>query len=225
MTLAIILCLMVGALVAAPFSIGTDFGILKLLAGVALVDFLLPTTVLVACTVAVPIEKSIQNGFKRQARNKLASMPHLQIIAITGSYGKTSIKFAIAEILKQRFNVLATPGSFNTPMGICLVINRDLKPEHQILILEMGARYVGDIQELCDIARPDIGIVTNVGIAHLETFGSQQNIAMEKGVLVENVDAKGFVVLNGDDTLVREMQSRTKAKVVFAGLESPDSDL
>lgn len=214
------------ALLAATFSIEfTDRFFIRYAAGLALLDLIAPIAALLGLYVTKPVEWYIQNGFKKQARRKLKSMPHLKIIAITGSYGKTSVKFAIAEVLRQRFNVLATPGSFNTPMGICLVINRDLKPEHQVLVLEMGARYRGDIQELCNIAKPDIGIVTNVGIAHLETFGDRDTIALEKGTLIENVPADGLAILNGDDPRVRNMQSRTNAEVVFAGLESDDSEL
>ncbi|NND70307.1 MAG: UDP-N-acetylmuramoyl-tripeptide--D-alanyl-D-alanine ligase [Rhodothermales bacterium] len=204
---------------------GGDMVPALLLGVAATIEFVVPFAVLLGGILTLPIEKGIQSGYKRKARKKLDAMPHLQVIAITGSYGKTSVKFAIAEILKQRFNVLATPGSFNTPMGICLVINRDLKPEHQVLILEMGARYVGDIQELCDIATPNVGVVTNVGIAHLDTFGNQKTIAREKGTLVENVPAEGLVVLNVDDPLVREMKSRTTASVAFAGLDSAESEL
>ena len=93
----------------------------------------------------------------------------------------------LRDLLKERFSVCVTPGSFNTPMGICKVINNDLQAHHQILVLEMGARYAGNINELCDIAQPDISIVSNVGLAHLETFGSQEVIAKEKGTLVDRL--------------------------------------
>lgn len=222
---SIIAAVIPGALVLSYEPAINDIFVLRLTAALALIDLIAPIAVLLGLYAASPFERFIQNGFKKQARRKLQSMPHLKVIAITGSYGKTSVKFAVAEVLRQRFNVLATPGSFNTPMGICLVINRDLKPEHQILVLEMGARYRGDIQELCDIARPDIAIVTNVGIAHLETFGSRETIALEKGTIVENVSNGGFAVLNGDDERVRNMQSRTDQQVIFAGLDADDSAL
>ena len=221
--LSIIILGIVAAILFPYGSVLADKSVTRFALLLAAVDLLAPIAIPLGNVVVLPLERFIQNGFKRQARRKLASMPHLKIIAITGSYGKTSVKFAIAEILKQKFNVLATPGSFNTPMGICLVINRDLKPEHQVLVLEMGARYAGDIQELCDIAQPDIGVVTNVGIAHLETFGSRDVIAKEKGTIVENIKQHGYAVLNGDDDLVRNMSSRTNQEVVFAGLESTDS--
>ena len=170
-----------------------------------------------------PVEKYVQRGFIREAKAKLASMPALKIVAITGSYGKTSTKFMIRDLLKERYSVCATPGSFNTPMGICKVINDDLQSHHQILILEMGARYSGNIQELCDIAKPDVAVITNVGVAHLETFGSQEAIVQEKSVLVHNLGENGIAVLNADDENVRNMgEGRTDIVKILAGLTNGD---
>ncbi|MEX0747337.1 MAG: Mur ligase family protein, partial [Rhodothermales bacterium] len=133
--------------------------------GFFLADLMAPFWVMAAAYLTIPVEKSIQEGFKRRARRTLALRRDLQVIGITGSYGKTSTKFIIAEILRQRYSVLATPSSYNTPMGICLVVNNMLKPEHQVLILEMGIRHPGDMRELCGIARPDLAVVTSVGVA------------------------------------------------------------
>lgn len=171
----------------------------------SLIDIAIPFLIFPAAWIMKPVEISIQNGFKKQARKKIASMPHLKVVAITGSYGKTSTKFVIDAFLKERLSVCVTPGSFNTPMGICKVINNDLNANHQVLILEMGARYKGNIKELCDIATPDISVVTNVGIAHLETFGSQEAIALEKATLARQLKPGGTLILNGDDPIVREM--------------------
>lgn len=182
-----------------------------------------PFLIFVGSALTKPIERSIQNGYKRQARKKLASMPDLKVVAITGSYGKTSTKFMIKDLLKERYSVCFTPGSYNTPMGICKVINNDLQSHHQILILEMGARYAGNIQELCDIAKPDISVVTNVGLAHLETFGSQDVIAREKGTIVDNLDFGGVAVLNADDERVRKMgEGREGIERIMVGLEEGD---
>ncbi len=185
---------------------------------------LIPFNIFIANWFTKPIEKNIQEGFKKQARKKLASMPHLKIIAITGSYGKTSTKFMVRDLLKERFSVCSTPGSYNTPMGICKVINNDLQSHHQILILEMGARYAGNIQELCNIAQPDISIVTNVGVAHLETFGSQDVIAREKGTLVDNLPDGGIAVLNADDERVAKMgENRNDIKRMLVGLKNGET--
>ncbi len=155
-------------------------GWIAVLAGLWAADLGAPLWSLLGGYVTKPVENSVQEGFKRQARATLAARPDLQVLGITGSYGKTSVKFIIAELLKQKYNVLATPSSYNTPMGICLVINTKLKSEHQILLLEMGMRYPGDIEELCDIARPHKAVLTSIGMAHLETMGSIDAIAHEK---------------------------------------------
>ena len=189
--------------------------------GLALGYVFIPLFLLISGLLTAPIERQVQNGYKRQARKKLASLPQLKVIAITGSYGKTSVKFMLRDVLKERFSVCITPGSFNTPMGICKVINNDLKAHHQILILEMGARYAGNIGELCDIAQPDISIVSNVGLAHLETFGSQEVIAKEKGTLVNRLKKGGVAVLNGNDPIVSKMGTdRSDIHRIQVGLSS-----
>lgn len=186
--------------------------------GMVLVDMLIPSFVWIFGWILKPVELYIQNGFKKKARKKLASLPHLKVIAITGSYGKTSTKFVIDSFLKERMSVCTTPGSYNTPMGICKVINNQLEASHKALILEMGARYEGNIKELCDIATPDISLITNVGIAHLETFGSQETIAYEKATLAREMNEGGTLILNGDDRLVRKMSElRDDVKTVFVG--------
>lgn len=186
--------------------------------GLVFVDILVPVFVFLGGWLLKPVEWFIQNGFKKQARKKIASLPNLKIIAITGSYGKTSTKFVIEAFLKERISVLATPGSFNTPMGICKVINDDLEASHQVLILEMGARYEGNIGELCDIAQPDISVVTNVGVAHLETFGSKEAIAREKSTLIRRLKPGGTAILNGDDEFVRDMAKlRDDVEFTFTG--------
>lgn len=195
------------------------------LVGFFLADFGAPLWVLLAALVLRPVESSIQQGFKRQARGRLSDRRNLTIVGITGSYGKTSVKFIVAEMLKQRYNVLATPSSYNTPMGICLVVNEKLRAEHQVLVLEMGMRYRGDIRELCQLAQPDIAVVTAVGIAHLESMGSIENIAAEKGDIVECMKPSGTAVLNADDERVDAMQSRAKGSVRRVGIDRDDVDI
>ncbi len=200
-------------------------GFTSLLCGFLAADLLAPFLIGIAATVNRPFEKLIHQSFKKRAIAKLASMTNLKVVAITGSYGKTSTKFAIAAILGHRFNVLASPGSFNTPMGLCLVINNQLRSDHAVLVAEMGARYPGDIQELCDLVQPDIGIITNVGVAHLESMGSVDAIEKEKGTLVENVSADGTVILNMDDPRVARMATRTEATVVGVGTKTQGANV
>ncbi len=181
-------------------------------------NLVLPYLLILAAVLVYPVEMLIQHHFKRKARKKIASLPDLKVIAITGSYGKTSTKFLLDTVLKERFRVCTTPGSYNTPMGICKVINNDLQPGDQILILEMGARYTGNIDELCRIARPDIALVTNVGVAHLESFGSVEAIAHTKGALIRHLPPGGIALLNGDDVHVRSMAGRDDITVIHAGI-------
>jgi len=186
--------------------------------GFVLADMIIPFFLFVAAFLMKPIEKRIQNRFKKQARNKLAAIPALKVIAITGSYGKTSTKFILEAILKERYKVCVTPGSYNTPMGICKVINNDLYAGHQVLILEMGARYPGNIRELCEIATPDISIITNIGVSHLETFGSKEVLIREKSTLARELKRGGILILNGDDQHVAEMADlRKDVKIIKTG--------
>lgn len=201
-------------------------GFLAYLTGFLVADLGAPLVVLFSAWLMQPVEKSIQNGFKKQARSTLLSRTDLFTLGITGSYGKTSVKFIVAEILRQRFNVLATPGSYNTPMGICIVVNNKLKREHQVLVLEMGMRYRGDIKELCDIAQPDLALITDVGVAHLETMGSIENIAQEKGDILQYMKPGGDAVLNIDNPYVAAMASRVQGKVWRISIKDhPDADI
>jgi UDP-N-acetylmuramoyl-tripeptide--D-alanyl-D-alanine ligase len=183
---------------------------------------LIPLWIVFAAWLIHPLEKNIQQRFIRQAKDKLKRLSHIKVIAITGSYGKTSTKFAIKDILKQRYHVCFTPGSYNTPMGITKVINEDLEATHELLILEMGARYRGNIDELCDIAQPDISVVTNIGVAHLETFGSRENIRDTKAALVRRLKPEGLAILNADDAMVLSMQQREDIRYVTAGIHAGD---
>jgi UDP-N-acetylmuramoyl-tripeptide--D-alanyl-D-alanine ligase len=192
---------------------GTADGVLWYLLGFLVADLGAPLWVGMAALLMQPVESAIQEGFKKDARATLRERSDLTVIGITGSYGKTSTKFILAELLQQRYSVYATPSSYNTPMGMCLAINEKLKPEHQVLVLEYGIRYRGDIEELCDIARPDISVITTVGLAHLETMGSIENIATEKGDLVEYMKPDGTTVLNVDNDHVRRMESRAPGPV------------
>ena len=210
---------------AAGTALSGPTALLLYLGGLGLADFVAPATVHVGGTIMVPVEHRIQQGFKSAARARLAARPDLLIVAITGSYGKTSTKGAVAAVLGHRWSVLASPGSYNTPMGLCKVINDMLTEHHRVLVLEMGARYPGDIQELCDLAQPGVGIVTNVGLAHLETMGSIDGIAQEKRTLIENVPPDGVAILNADDQAVLAMRSHTRAGNILTVGMSENADI
>lgn len=145
-----------------------------------------------------PVEASINARFRNEAIDILRSMPDLKIIGITGSYGKTSTKHYLQRILSERYDVLITPGSYNTPMGVIRTIREMMKPYNQVFICEMGAKQTGDIKEICDIVHPQIGIVTAVGPMHLESFKSTENVRNTKFELIDSLPPDGFAVINND---------------------------
>jgi UDP-N-acetylmuramoyl-tripeptide--D-alanyl-D-alanine ligase len=148
-----------------------------------------------------------------------------QVIALTGSAGKTSTKDLLAQVLAHHGDTVATPGSFNTEIGLPLTVMRAAEST-RYLVLEMGARHLGDIAYLASLTPPQIGVVLNVGSAHVGEFGSREAIATAKGELVESLppaDQGGVAVLNADDELVAAMATRTTAAVVTYGTgESAD---
>jgi UDP-N-acetylmuramoyl-tripeptide--D-alanyl-D-alanine ligase len=202
---------------------GALSGFFWYLLGLYAADLGAPLWVTLGAATTYPVEQAIQQGFKRQARQRLRERDDLTVIGITGSYGKTSTKFIVAELLRQKYNVCATPSSYNTPMGTCLVVNEKLRPEHQVLVLEMGIRYPGDIEELCRIAPPDLSIVTTVGIAHLETMGSVEAIAEEKGSILQHMQPGGPAVLNLDDERVAAMEARATGDVWTVSAEGNEA--
>ncbi|MEU0137715.1 UDP-N-acetylmuramoyl-tripeptide--D-alanyl-D-alanine ligase [Streptomyces sp. NPDC006296] len=145
------------------------------------------------------------------------------VVALTGSAGKTSTKDLIAQILEHRAPTVWTPGSLNNEIGLPLTALR-ATAETRHLVLEMGARGIGHIEYLAGLTPPRIGLVLNVGSAHIGEFGSREAIARAKGELVEVLPADGAAILNADDPLVRAMASRTKARVLLFG-EAPDADV
>lgn len=161
-----------------------------------------------------PIEKIIQEKFVIKAKKKLKEMKNLKIIGITGSYGKTSTKYIVSTILNQKYNILKTPASFNTKMGIVRTINENLKPTDQIFVCEMGADEVGEIKELCKLVHPSIGMITSIGPQHLETFGSLENIKKTKFELVDSLPKDGMAILNYNDENIKSVNF-DKNKVTY----------
>jgi len=143
----------------------------------------------------------------------------LTVVAVTGSQGKTTAKDMLARVLADDAATIATAGSFNNELGLPLTVLRTTG-ETRYLVLEMGARGVGHLAELCAIAPPDVSLVLNVGKAHIGEFGSQAQIAVAKGELVEALSSDGRAVLNSDDPLVAAMAERTTAHVWTFGRSS-----
>jgi UDP-N-acetylmuramoyl-tripeptide--D-alanyl-D-alanine ligase len=148
----------------------------------------------------------------------------LPAIGITGSVGKTSTKELIAALLSQKFSVLKNPGNRNNEIGLPLTL-LELEAHHQVAVLEMGFYVIGEIQTLCDIAQPHVGVITNIGTVHAERAGSQEMIAKGKAELVTSLPSKpdGVAILNWDDAWVRWMADKTQAQVLSYGItESSD---
>jgi UDP-N-acetylmuramoyl-tripeptide--D-alanyl-D-alanine ligase len=133
-----------------------------------------------------------------KASRKIAQMQGLRVIGITGSYGKSSAKEFLAAILETKFKVLKTPGNINTDIGVAGVVMKDLKPEHEVFIVEAGAYKIGEIKKIVDLVKPRIGIVTAVKDAHLGLFGSPENIRKAKFELIEGLPEFGTAVFNVD---------------------------
>ena len=170
---------------------------------------------IVANIINHPIEKAISDYYINDAKRILRRDDNLTIIGVTGSYGKTSMKFFLKELLQTKYNVLVTPGNFNTPLGVTITVRNHLKPTHEIFICEMGARRVGEIKELCDLVHPKYGVITSVGPQHLETFFSIDNIKKTKFELADAIPAEGMVFLNGDNEYIWEQAEKYPKKTFY----------
>ena len=147
----------------------------------------------------------------------------LRVVGITGSVGKSTTKEMIAEVLGTRYRTLKSPGNLNNEIGLPLTLLK-LGAGYERVVLEMGFYVPGEIQFLCDIALPQIGVVTNVGTVHAERAGSQEAIARGKSELVQALPEDGVAVLNFDDPWVRKMEEKARERVFFYGLSS-EADL
>ncbi len=154
-----------------------------------------------------PIEKKIADGYVNDARKRLAAMPDLTVIGITGSYGKTSVKTFLNALLSVKYNVLMTPGSYNTTMGVVRTVREMLRPTHQVFLAEMGAKNPGDIREICELVHPRYGVITSIGEQHLETFGTVDNIIKTKFELADALPEDGILFANYDNGYIRARQT------------------
>lgn len=164
-------------------------------------------------------------GALQQIARFWRSQLKLRVIGITGSVGKSTTKELAAEVLEQRYRTLKNPGNMNNEIGLPLTLLR-LTEGHERAVLEMGFYVPGEIRFLCEIARPQVGVITNIGEVHAERAGSVEAIARGKAELVEALPPapEGVAILNYDDTLVRRMSALTKARIFFYGLD-PQADL
>ena len=179
---------------------------------------------IIANAINKPLEAAITRWYYNDAKRRLRAMPNLKIIGITGSFGKTSTKHFLYRLLSERYNVLMTPGNFNTTLGVVRTVREHLKPHHEVFIVEMGAKQRGDIKEICDLVMPQMGIVTSVGEMHLETFGSIEGVARTKFELIEALPEGGVGVVNLDSEAARNYLKESGLKVITYGVESEDAD-
>lgn len=156
-------------------------------------------------------------AYQKLAANYRRSLP-VKVLAITGSNGKTSTKDFAASVLARKFRVSKTEGNFNNHVGLPRTI-LEASSQDEVGVWEIGMNHPGEIAALAKIAAPDVAIITNIGIAHIEFMGSRDAIAYEKGALVEAVGLEGTAILNADDPFSEVMAARTRAKVVFAGIK------
>jgi UDP-N-acetylmuramoyl-tripeptide--D-alanyl-D-alanine ligase len=144
---------------------------------------------------------------------------NIPVVGITGSVGKTSTKDIISCALAKQYEVLKTQGNFNNEIGLPLTL-LNLNSTHQIAVIEMGMSGFGEISRLTAIAQPQIAVITNIGVSHIEKLGSQQGILRAKLEILEGLKPGGLVVLNGDDPLLRELSGKLNFKTVFYGMNS-----
>ena len=188
------------------------------------INYLIYFIVFFANVVNIPVEKYVYHSFKSKAMKKLKSMPNLKMIGITGSYGKTSSKNILSDILNIKYNALPTPRNLNTPYGLIITINNHLDKFDDIMIAEMGAYKIGEIKELCDLVHPKYGILTKIGTAHLESFGSEENIQKGKFELIESLPEDGACVLNMDDEKQLNYKIKSKCKKIWIAIDNKKAD-
>ena len=204
------------AITALALLFATEWATVVIAATLLLSNFLM----LLANLVNTPIEKAINRHYYNDAKRIIDSHKGLIIIGVTGSFGKTSTKNYLASVLAEKYNVLVTPGNFNTLLGVIRTIREQLRPYHQVFIVEMGAKQNNDIKEICDLVHPTIGIVTAVGEMHLETFKTVENIQETKFELINSLPAGGLGVINYDSEYIKSYKGiKSPCKIIRYAVE------
>lgn len=181
--------------------------------------------VVLANIINMPIEKLVFLYYKKKAVSKLANMSNMPVIGITGSYGKTSSKNILYDVLNIKYNAFKTPKNFNTTYGLINSINNYLDKFEDYFIAEMGAFKQGEIKELCDLVHPKYGILTTIGTAHLESFGSRDNIMNGKFELIESLPSDGIGILNLDDEYQKKYKLKNNCQILWISTKDSKADL
>ncbi|MBU5668372.1 UDP-N-acetylmuramoyl-tripeptide--D-alanyl-D-alanine ligase [Peptoniphilus sp. MSJ-1] len=171
---------------------------------------------------AKPKEDRINMGFYKQAQAKIKKFKeeeNLKVLGITGSFGKTSVKFISDTILSEGLRVKNTPSSFNTPMGLSKIINNELERDREVFIAELGAKVPGEIHEVAELVQPDIGIITAIGPTHMHLFKTIENIQKTKYELIEDLPEDGIAIFNYDNDYVKPLADKTKKKTYRYGIK------
>ncbi len=192
---------------------------------VAIISVLLPYLLIyLVGALTTPLENVVKKKYENEARDILSSYSDLIKVGITGSFGKTTTKNVINDIISEKYYTLITPASYNTPMGITRTIREMFKPIYQVFVCEMGADHVGEISYLMDFIKPKYGVVTSIGPQHLNTFASLENIINEKMQEIEMLPEDGVGIINIDNEYIRNYKINNKCKIVTVGIESKDAD-
>ena len=197
----------------------------KMIFSLALMLYLNNFIIFIACMINHPYERGVYHYYKHKAQSTLKSMPNLKIIGITGSYGKTSSKNILSDILNIKYNALPTPRNLNTFNGLIMTVNNHMDKFTDIFIAEMGAYVKGEIKGLCNLVHPKYGILTSIGTAHLESFGSEENIQSGKFELIESLPSDGIGVLNKDDPKQVSYNLKNDVKILWVGIDNKDVDV
>ena len=211
----------IAVLAGAPEWVAPAIGTVTALVAVAAA----PELLFAANALVKPVQALDNRRFVQRAQRRLDEIGPL-VVGITGSFGKTTTKACVAEVAELRGPAYATPASFNSYLGVVRAINEGLTSRHRTFVAEMGAYRPGDIAELCELVHPSIGVLTAIGPAHLERFGSLDAIEGAKGELAEQLPADGVYVTTADDERCLRTTERTRARVVlFSAAGSPRADL
>jgi UDP-N-acetylmuramoyl-tripeptide--D-alanyl-D-alanine ligase len=189
--------------------------------GFALAGFVAPLLVWLAGSLLLPVERRIFHGYLGEADRRMRRYPG-RVVGITGSYGKTTTKFILAHLLEARYRTFKTPDGVNTTMGITRIIREELRDDHEVFVVEMAAYGPGEIREVCDLVHPTLGILTAVGVQHLERFGTPERIADAKYELVAALPPGAPAVINADDPVCLRLAERARAegkRVLLYGME------
>ena len=188
-----------------------------------LMNVLAYVKVYLAYLINLPIESLTYGYYKNKAEKKISGFKTISV-GVTGSYGKTSSKNILNDILSKKYIVYASPGNFNTPLGLMRTINTFLDKFDEIFIPEISASRIKDIKRSCDFIKPKYGVITNIGLAHLDTFKTEENIQKTKFELIESLPSDGLGVLNLDDPKQCSYKIMNNCRIKWIGIDNQDGD-